>query len=74
MCKPPMFIVLEDASPKQSVLTIQDSKIGVSYDIVVTDRRLGEDTGRNVFVDFGSHLVLVKEQMIRTIADFKNRT
>ncbi len=42
MCRPPMFIVLEDASPKQSVLTIQDSKIGVSYDIVVTDRRLGE--------------------------------
>jgi hypothetical protein len=63
-------IVLEDSFPKKREFRIQDTKLGFRYDVLVTSRWLGEDTGKNVLIDFGNHLILVKEHMKRTIRDF----
>ncbi len=68
-------IILEDSFPKKSGFTLQDSKLGASYDVFVTSRRLGEDTGKDVLVDFGNQLIMVKEQMKKTVTGFsKSKT
>jgi hypothetical protein len=56
-------LILEDSFPQKTGFTIQDSKIGASYDVFITSRRLGKDTGKNVLIDFGNHLIMVKETM-----------
>lgn len=63
-------LVLEDSFPKKFEFGIQDSKLGVSYNVHVTSRWLGEDTGKDVLIHFGNHLIMVKEHMIRSIKDF----
>ena len=63
-------LVLTDSFPKQYEFTILDSKLGSSYDVVAVSRWLGEDTGKDVLIDFGNHLIMVKEHMKRAIKDF----
>lgn len=63
-------LVLVDSFPQKYEFTIQDSKLGLCYDVFVTSRWLGEDTGKDVLIDFGNHLIMLKEHMKRTIKDF----
>lgn len=65
-------LIIEDSFPQKAEFTLRDSKLGASYDVFVTSRRLGEDTGKNVLVDFGNYLIMVKEQMKKTVMGFPN--
>ncbi len=62
-------LVLEDSFPKKDEFGIQDSKLGLLYNVLVTSRWLGEDTEKDVLIHFGNHLIMVKEHMIQTIKD-----
>jgi hypothetical protein len=61
----PLHMVLEDQHVVVSEVTIQDPKRGYQYAIQVRSRRLGEDTGKNIFLDVGSQL----EQICATSAE-----
>ncbi len=63
-------LVLGDSFPKEYKFVLSDSKLGLSYNVVVTSRWLGEDTGRDVLIDFGNHLIMMKQHMKRVIKDF----
>jgi len=63
-------LVLGDSFPKEYKFVLQDSKLGLSYTVVVTARWLGEDTGRDVLIDFGNHLIMMKQHMKHVIKDF----
>lgn len=65
-------LIIEDSFPQKAEFTLEDSKLGASYDVFVTSRWLGEDTGKCVTIDFGNHLIMVKEQMKKTVMGFPN--
>ncbi len=62
---PQLRLQLEDSFPKKINFGFQDSKLGVSYEVYVSSRRLGEDTGKDVLIDFGNHFMMVKDAIIR---------
>jgi hypothetical protein len=62
-------LVLEDSFAKKAGFTLQDIKSGAAYDVFITSRRLGEDTGNDVLIDFGNHLLLVKELMKKKVME-----
>ena len=47
------ILVLEDSFPKEFTMTIADSKRNVRLDVLVKSRRLGQDTGKDIAVDWG---------------------
>lgn len=47
------FHYLESSLPESRGFTIVDSKRGVRLDVLVQSRRLGEDTGKDIVVDWG---------------------
>lgn len=49
-------VVLEDQHVVVSEVTIRDPKQGYKYALQVRSRRLGEDTGKSIFLDIGSQL------------------
>jgi len=49
-------LYLEDNFPKSRGYTVSDTRRGIEYKLNVSSRRLGEDTGKDVFVDWGSQL------------------
>lgn len=59
------FHVLEDSFPKSRELTIVDSKRGIRLDVQVRSRRLGEDTGKDIVVDWGLSLRRNVERLLR---------
>jgi hypothetical protein len=65
-----LSLVLEDSFPKKFEFDIQDSKLGLSYHILVTSRWLGEDTGKTVVIHFGNHFIMVKNQMLMDMKEF----
>lgn len=62
-------IIIEDAFPQKSGFTLQDSNLGVSYDVFVVSRRLGEDTGKEVLMDYGNLLIMVKENIKKRLME-----
>jgi hypothetical protein len=62
-----LHVVLEDSFPKKILFDVQDSKLGLSYNVQVTSRWLGEDTGKNVVLHFGNHFIMVKNHMLKTL-------
>jgi len=50
------IIVLEDSFPKEFKMTIADSKRNVRLDLIARVRRLGQDTGMDIAVDWGLSL------------------
>lgn len=65
-----LHLVLDDSFPKSHKFRWQDSKLGIIYDVIVTSRWVGEDTGKSVFIDYGNHLIEVKRRLVRNIKDF----
>ncbi len=59
------FHVLEDSFPKSRGLTIADSKRGMQLDVQVRSRRLGEDTGKDIVVDWGLSFKRYVERLLR---------
>ena len=70
-------MLLEDSFPKVFTRTIVDSKRGIRLDVQVRSRRLGEDTGKDIAVDWGLSLKRYVERLIaereRMPADSKAR-
>lgn len=58
-------ITLEDAMPKEYPMNCQDKKTGATYRCLITARRLGQDTGRDVLLNIGDQIALIW----RTISD-----
>jgi len=63
-------LILDDSFPKNYEFGIQDIKLGIVFNVQVTSRWLGEDTGKDVLIHFGNYLIIVKETMLRSIKDF----
>lgn len=59
------FHVLEDSFPKSREFTIVDSKRGMRLDVQVQSRRLGEDTGKDIVVDWGLSFKRYVERLLR---------
>jgi hypothetical protein len=58
------YLYLEDNSPKSRNYRIKDDKLGIEYNVHVTSRRIGMDTGKDVYIDWGSQL----DQLIEYVA------
>jgi len=41
---------------------------------LVSSRRLGQDTGKDVLIDFGNHLIIVKELMKKKVMEASKST
>lgn len=50
------ILILEDSFPKEFNITIADSKRNVRLDVLVKSRRLGQDTGMDIAIDWGLSL------------------
>lgn len=59
------FHYLENSSPESVEFTIVDSKRGVRLDVLVQSRRLGEDTGKDIVVDWGLSFKRYVERLLR---------
>jgi len=66
-----LHFFLDDSFPKSHKFQMGDSKLGIIYDVVVTSRWIGEDTGKSVFIDYGNHLIEIKKRLARNIEEFK---
>jgi len=59
------FHYLDDSFPKSLEFTIVDSKRGVRLDVAVQSRRLGEDNGKDIAVDWGLSFKRYVERLLR---------
>lgn len=59
------FHYLESSLPESREFTIVDSKRGYRLDVLVQSRRLGEDTGKDIVVDWGLSLKRYIERLLR---------
>jgi len=60
-------VVLEDSHPKSKEIQLRDPKLGTSYRVVITARRLGEDTGRDILLDLGGQLRRIRDTQRRAL-------
>lgn len=58
------LFVLEDSSPVSRGFSVRDSKRGMQLDVIVRSRRLGEDTGKDLVVDWGLSLKRYLERLL----------
>jgi len=58
------FLLLDDSFPKEFKITISDAKRNVRVDVLVRSRRLGEDTGKDIVVDWGLSLKRHVERLL----------
>lgn len=63
-------LILDDSFPKKYEFSFGDPNLDVYYHVFISCRRMGQDTGRDVLMDFGNHFVMVKEQLKKCIKDF----
>lgn len=59
------FHVLEDSFPKSLELTAVDAKRDMRIDVQVRSRRLGEDNGKDIVVDWGLSFKRYVERLLR---------
>lgn len=59
------YLILGDNFPKERRIELRDVKSGRDIKIVVTARRLGTDTGKDIFLDWGQHLEMARAETIR---------
>jgi len=57
------FLVLTDSFPRVFTMTVSDAERGISLDVNVKSRRLGEDTGKDIALDWGLSLKNYVEQL-----------
>jgi hypothetical protein len=56
-----LWMILEDEKPKSIKIGLGDQRRRLFFDVVVTSRRLGEDTGRNIVLDVGEHIKRIRD-------------
>lgn len=71
------FQVLEDSFPKSQEFTIHDPKRDIRLDVLVRCRRLGEDNGKDIAVDWGLSFKRFVERLLhekeRMPAEYKEK-
>jgi hypothetical protein len=61
--------IIDDQFPQVRSGVIRDRKSGAAYEITATARRLGGDTGKAVFFDFGSQVKQISEGLEHTLRE-----
>jgi hypothetical protein len=56
-------VILEDQFPKQNTADIVDTKKDISFHIIIKTRKLGEDTGKDLIVNVGNYLEMIRSHM-----------
>jgi hypothetical protein len=59
--------VIDDQFPQVRSFSVRDQKLGTAFEIKVTARRLGEDTGKGVFFDYGSQIKQISQRLRETL-------
>lgn len=54
-------LLLEDEFPKTKEIEMRDQKIESAFDILITARRLGEDTGRDILLNMTGQIESITE-------------
>jgi hypothetical protein len=62
-------VVLEDERPQQREITLSDPNLRTRYHVIVTSRRLGRDTGRNILLDLGGQLRCLREAQRQSLSE-----
>ena len=57
------FLRLKDSQPQWTGFTIHDPKTGITYDMRITARWLGEDTGKDVLIDCTGQVETILDAM-----------
>jgi len=57
-------VLLEDQMPQKFEGQFIDPKIGAKYSVLVTTRRLGQDTGRDILFNVGDQVSMVKKSLL----------
>jgi hypothetical protein len=63
--------IIDDQFSQVRHVVIRDPKTSAAYGITLTARRLGEDTGKAVFFDFGSQVKQISEGLQHTLREPK---
>lgn len=63
-------LIIDDSFPQKTDFLLGDTSRDAYYSVIVTARRMGEDTGRDVLIDYGNHFIKVVEQIKKKIKDF----
>lgn len=65
--------VLEDSQQKQAKFNFVERRSGVVFEVVVSSRRLGVDTGLNTLTDWGTHVKNMLGSLLKEIPDSERR-
>lgn len=65
--KDDLRILLMDNLPRSQKLKFNDPKTGISYEIIATSRRLGEDNGMDVLFNYGQQMAQISDGLSRTL-------
>jgi TIR domain-containing protein len=60
-------LLLEDEFPKTKSLEMRDQKLNTSFDVLITSRRLGEDTGRDILLNIAGQLKSITEAQMQNL-------
>jgi len=59
IAKEKVFLVLKDSLPETTGLTLHDPRTGITLNSLITARRLGEDTGKDILIDCAGQLEVI---------------
>jgi len=65
--------VLEDANQKHAKFNFSDRRSGVVFEVVVSSRRLGVDTGLNTLTDWGLHVRNMFDDLTKKLRESERR-
>lgn len=60
---PAMRVLVDDSQAQTRLLTLDDPRTGIAYDVTVTVRRLGNDSGKDTLLDVGSQIAQIQPVM-----------
>lgn len=66
-----LHFVLKNSLAETTTIIIKDCKSDSAYDCHVSCRRLGEDTGKNIFVDCGSQFIMVRDLIKKNLENLR---
>jgi hypothetical protein len=55
--KEDFYVLLEDQIPVRNSIKLKDYKSDKTFDVKISCRRLGEDTGKDILIDMGKYLI-----------------
>ena len=59
-----LYMILKDQFEQKFTFAVQDKASSGVYNVEITSRRMGEDTGKDILVNFGSQIVGISEAVL----------